>query len=114
MTVESEHLSDQQIKRYCRRKLTPAELLAADDHLGLCDLCYGRIDREQLCETFESVEATFYNAASAEFNHLTYEQLAMCVDDKLTEAERESLTAHLENCSQCETELNDLRSVKAE
>ena len=113
MTVASEHLSDQQIKRYRERKLKPAELLAADDHLAVCDVCYGRIDREELRETFKSVEATFHNAASVEFDHLTYEQLAMCVDDKLTEAERDNLNAHLENCSQCETELNELRSVKA-
>ena len=64
MTVASEHLSDQQIKRYCERKLTPAELLAADDHLATCDVCYGRIDRKELRETFKSVEATFHNAAS--------------------------------------------------
>lgn len=109
----SKHLSDKDIERYCEHAMSPAELLAADDHLAVCDACYGRIDHREIDDSFTHVEAALQEAADIEPNHLSYEQLTSCVDQRLTEAESEILNTHLQICSRCETELKELRSFKA-
>lgn len=44
MTPESpEHLTDEQVERYRRRTLPPAELLAVDDHIAGCPTCRRRL-----------------------------------------------------------------------
>ena len=37
------HLSEDDIVRYRGRDMPPTELLAADSHLALCDICHGRM-----------------------------------------------------------------------
>jgi hypothetical protein len=92
--------------------MPPAELLAADSHLALCDICHGRmIEWPGLSEKVGAATRAFDEAVAGEINHLTYEQLAALVDDQIGEIDREILMSHLDLCPPCETELNDLREV---
>ena len=43
MNETSEHLTDEQVERYRRRTLPPAELLAVDDHVQACPACRRRL-----------------------------------------------------------------------
>jgi len=105
----SEHLSMQQIERYRQRALSPAELLAADDHIAVCAPC-----RQQLAEAMRA-SFSFVRAGDvvSEPEHLEYEQLAAYVDSALDEVDREIVESHLELCAACVAEVRDLRAFRA-
>ena len=114
MDYTTTHLSDEDIARYCERKLQPVELLAADDHLGLCDSCYVRMGAVQgLDDKLLAAGKAFDAATDYEVTHLTYEQMVAMVDKSLDVFDREVIASHLELCRRCETELNELREVSA-
>ncbi|MCS6861930.1 MAG: zf-HC2 domain-containing protein, partial [Abditibacteriales bacterium] len=105
----SEHLSSQQIERYCQRALSSAELLAADDHIAACASCRQRL-AEAARDSFSFVPAS---AVVAQPEHLTYEQLEAYVDSALDEVDREIVESHLELCATCVAEVRDLRAFRA-
>ncbi|HEV8482193.1 MAG TPA: hypothetical protein VGV87_01435 [Blastocatellia bacterium] len=108
------HLSEDDIVRYRSRRMPPADLLAADAHLALCDPCHGRlIDWQKMSEKTGSAARAFDEAAQGEVTHLSYDQLAKLVDEELSDIDREIAESHLGLCSQCEIELNDLREVRS-
>ena len=112
MNFAPPHLSDEDLSRYCGRTLPPVELLAADDHLAICDACYARIGAaEGLDAKLLAASKAFDAANDFEATHLTYEQMAAMVDNRLDEIDREVIESHLELCRRCETELNELREV---
>jgi hypothetical protein len=105
----SEHFSTEQVRHYLRRSMTPAELLAADDHLSACDAC-----RERLAQAArpEALVSNLRSGLKAEARraprHLAYEQLAAYVDDSMGEVEREIVDSHLSVCPLCKEEMRDL------
>jgi hypothetical protein len=112
MNVPFNHLSEDEIARYCGRKMSPAELLTADKHLAVCDACYARLHETQGGKsTLIAASQAFHMAADSETPHLTYEQLTALVDHQLNAIDREIVESHLEFCSPCATELNELREV---
>ena len=114
MDEEMTHLSEEDIVRYRSRRMPPADLLAADAHLSLCDACHGRvIDWSKLNEKEAAASRAFDPAARSEVTHLTYDQLAGLLDDELGEIDREIAESHLDLCSLCATELNELRDFRS-
>jgi hypothetical protein len=114
MNYTATHLSNEDIARYCGRRMLPVELLAADDHLALCDACYSRMGAAQgLDDKLLAASKAFDLATDYEVTHLTYEQMAAMVDNGLDEIDREVIGSHLELCRRCQTELNDLREVSS-
>jgi anti-sigma factor RsiW len=108
------HLSEDDIVRYRGRNMPPTELLAADSHLALCDICHSRmIEWPVLSEKVSGAARAFDHAVAREITHLTYEQLAALVDDQIDDIDREILKSHLDLCPPCETEFNDLREVRS-
>jgi hypothetical protein len=109
----SEHFSIEQVAHYLQRRMTPAELLAADDHLSACEACRERL---RLSVRPEAVVSNLRSDLKAEARrapeHLAYEQLAAYVDDEMGEAEREIVDSHLSVCAQCKEELRDLFAFK--
>ncbi len=96
---------------YLGRKLPPADLLAADDHLGQCDLCFGKIAAH---ESLQSAAANFQNGflKTLEDDHLTYEQLALFVDGAGDDIEREIAEVHRKNCRDCAAQIDELRELR--
>ena len=89
-------------------------MLAADDHLVLCDACYARMCATQgLDDKLLAASKAFDAATDYEVTHLTYEQMAAMADNRLDDIDREVIGSHLELCPRCETELNDLREVSS-
>lgn len=93
--------------------MSPAELLAADDHLAACESC-----RRALAESaapgasFATLLNSYIAAPDTTATHLTYEQLAAYVDHDSNELEREAVEGHLGTCSQCKEEVRDLFAFK--
>ena len=110
MDKETNHLSEDDIARYRSRRMPPADLLAADAHLSLCDACHNRlIDWSRLNEKASAATRAFDEASRGEVTHLTYDELAGLVDDDLNAIDREIAESHLDFCSLCQTELSELR-----
>ena len=111
----SEHLAADQLERYRDRTMSPAELLAADDHLGTCKDCLNRVSAgEAEQSTFSFLRAGLRADAAAETHHLLYEQLEAYVDGAADDVESEVIESHLGMCPSCGTEVDDLRALKAE
>lgn len=64
----SDHIAADIIKDYLERKLKPAELLRADEHLAECDPCLRKA--EDLKRFSGIAEFEFFPAASDETGHL--------------------------------------------
>jgi hypothetical protein len=106
----SGHLSTEEKGRYLERAMSPAELLAADDHLAACDACrLSLAERATPGASFATLLGSFIDGPAA---HLTYEQLAAYVDHESDEREREMIEGHLGACSQCREEARDLFAFK--
>jgi anti-sigma factor RsiW len=109
------HLSAQDLERYRQRTLSPAEWLAAEDHIATCEACRRQLgEAEPLPEEVAALWAAFRPEAGAKPEHLSYEQLAAYVDDELDEVDREIVESHLELCPTCEAAVRDLRALQAE
>jgi anti-sigma factor RsiW len=109
-----EHLSAEGIERYRQRRLSPAELLVAGDHLTRCEACQQRLAQAHpVAEAVRSVRADLSAEAEAEPAHLSYEQVAAHVDGELDEVDREIVEGHLELCPSCAARLEELRAFQA-
>ena len=103
------HLSDKNLEDYQRRTMSPAELIAADDHLAICDDCSHRVRHSDDPENmYVNVPADVPTANTGESDHLSYDQLASYVDRQQDEVEREICDVHLQICKQCSDDLRDL------
>jgi len=107
-----QHLSENDISRYCNGQLSPDEILSLDDHLGRCRSCQvviGDDSERTLVQIMTALEAE----TDFEEDHLPYEQMAGYVDDDLTDVDREIVKSHLAFCSSCNAEVQDLLAMKA-
>lgn len=109
----SAHLSAETLERYCRRLLSPSELLDADDHLAACAAC-----RRSTSEVYSAgkilaaLRFDLQRAASFDFAHLSDEQMAAFIDHNLDAAERGIVKSHLTVCASCADEIDDLRAFR--
>jgi hypothetical protein len=54
----SDHLSDEELNRYRGRMMAPVDLLAANDHLAVCDRCYMRFGGDYLQAAYDLARAS--------------------------------------------------------
>lgn len=101
----SEHLSNDEIKIYLTREMKSADLLRADEHLAVCDTCFGKISVE--------AETDFLPLSANESEHLSYEQLEKFVDGKADEIEREIADVHLQTCGDCTAQFEGLSEMRS-
>lgn len=109
----SEHLSEQQLKQYRERFMSPAELLRFDEHLADCEWCRQQVRTgAQLGASFATLLADLGLEGSAPGAHVTYEQLADLVDARLTGVARTVVEKHLSVCAACEAESLSLSAFR--
>jgi anti-sigma factor RsiW len=109
----SAHLTARQIEGFNGRSASPAELLAAMNHIASCEACREQVSSEQKTRAaVVSLQADLSRQPNSD--HVSYEALARCVDDTLNQADREVLESHVGLCAHCADELADLRAFKAE
>jgi hypothetical protein len=110
----TEHLTGESIEDYRAGRASVAEVLAAQNHVVACAACRARLeaaveaDAAVLSLRRQMAQAAAPETPEAEF-HLLYEQLALYLDDKLDEVEREIADSHLSFCVDCAADLADLR-----
>ena len=110
----SEHLSGQMVKNYRQRLLSAAELLAAHDHIDLCETCRLQLFKiEQVPAEASTPRVAINNLADIIAEHPDFEDFAAYVDDQLDAIDREILRSHVEVCHGCAGELRDLLGFKA-
>jgi hypothetical protein len=106
-----EHVSSEQMERFCARILPETELTAVAGHLAGCQECHGQFIKT-LGRQRDGFPVSF--TLSPEFwlrhEHIDYEQLVDLADNKLDTADRELIDLHLKICAPCE---EDVRSFLA-
>jgi hypothetical protein len=105
------HLLTDDIKKYLNRRMTPAELLAADDHLAVCDECIQQV-RASPYFPAGATDLDFLRPASGETGHLSYEQLTGYADETADSVEREIAELHLTVCRDCQEDLKGIGEMK--
>ena len=106
----TEHLSTEIVERFHRQALAAAERIAFRHHLLKCDSC-----RQQILNTqTESVALTALSnhllvETDEEPYHLEYETIQAYVEGTLDRVDRATADMHLEICSECSHEVEDLR-----
>lgn len=109
----SEHLSDKLLTRYLAGTLTQAELLAFDAHLQACAVCQAQLAELPAVQTaWRRLQANL--SAPAMIEHLPYETLAAYTDHSLPAALQAVVETHLQTCSLCTAEVEDLRALQYE
>lgn len=110
----AEHISNEAFERYNARRSDAAETLEVQAHIGECAAC-----REKLAQVFDAEKAFAglrndfaFDDFADEPEHLPYENLALFVDGKMDEVEREIAESHLAICENCARDASDLRSYR--
>ena len=101
------HLSDTELRNFKASALAPDELLRADDHLSTCADCRARA-------VALNQAASYVNHLSALVSepeiHLSDDELQLFVQGLMEPAAQEAARHHLENCSTCAGQVDDLRN----
>jgi len=105
----TQHLSAEQIKRYISRKLSASDLLFANDHLSVCDVCMSEI-RAVYDPDPSAIQGMLFS--DMDDLHLTYEQMSNFVDGSINEVDREIVDVHTALCEPCASEIADLRQLR--
>ncbi|HYM00899.1 MAG TPA: hypothetical protein VEZ90_18220 [Blastocatellia bacterium] len=109
----SEHISNERIDGYQQGRLGPDELLSVGEHLAECAACRElMVDAGHLQEAVSAVARELEAATGEHPAHLSPEQIAAYVDDRLDDAALKEADTHLEVCSGCYVELMELRRLK--
>jgi hypothetical protein len=131
------HLSDDTLKSYRGRTLTPTALLDADDHLAECEGCRARLAGEAAAAAATVTPAASAAVARVGSNapavvlagalsrdaaddldagrpfHMSADLLGGYVDGTLDEIDAEIAESHLASCAKCREEAEDLRRFRA-
>lgn len=109
----SAHLSNQIIESYRLQKLTPSELLDADDHIGTCERCRELLFLESgLTDTVPLLKSELMSAPELIPMHLGYLLSSSYLDGQLVEPDIELVQEHLKSCTNCAIDLYDLALFK--
>lgn len=111
----SEHLTSQSIELFRKGLMSPVELLQAGDHLSACPACREQAaGRMVMDKVFNSLNADLNSAGALEAStHLSYEQTAAYVDQRMDDVEREIANSHLQLCEECKEDVRDLSAFRA-
>lgn len=108
----TEHLTGEAIELYRTRRSSTAGTLAAQRHVAACEDCRARlaaaVEADAALSGFRDQLARGDDDFGAD-SHLPYEELALYIDGRLDEVEREIADSHLSFCEDCAADLADLR-----
>lgn len=113
----SEHLTGEAIELYCAGKTPAAQTLAVQAHVFACPECRVRLEsrvgvESALLNLRGQLAQTAGSDSLEEETHLSYEQLALYIDNKLDAVEREIADSHLVICDDCAADLSDLQQYR--
>lgn len=112
MEREQIHLTDSEIEHFRLRAMTSVERRRLDAHVNVCEDCLQRIvNPTHSGLAFTSLREAFLPSADEEPFHLSSEELRRYVAEDLDEADRIVFESHLESCSRCNQEADDLQAA---
>ncbi len=92
-----------------------AELQLVFDHVKVCQSCRQMLgEAQQTQATFKALRTALKAEARDPLTHLRYEQLVAYVDQTADEVEREIVESHMEICSSCAADAQDLQAFQEE
>ena len=107
------HLSDREIEAYRSRTASPEQLLVVNGHIFECDQCYRLLESpDKLRMAYDAMSNDFKAALLYWHEHLDYGQLAGYVDGTLDAKVREPVSAHIEQCEECASEVREFVVLK--
>ena len=112
----SVHLTDKEIRKYHEHSLTAQRVLTADLHLNECEECAKKLHELSvlsITKRISNLRRDFHETGRLEHDHISYEELEALTDGKLDDVEREIVQSHIELCSQCRKEAEDLRNFRS-
>lgn len=111
-----EHLTQEQIEAYSRRRMPAAEWLSVSDHLHGCETCQGWLQSAQNGDAafFELRSQVFDETAPNSAAHLSLQQAAEYVDRSLSGEGLQLVNDHLAHCEECLFAVADLRAFRNE
>jgi hypothetical protein len=112
MDTTRQHLTDEELAAYSRWQLPIEQLMAVDEHLAGCELCYARSRGDERLEPF----ATFIRdnlRDAAVLDCLSFEQIAAIAnDDNIMAEDRQYIEDHLALCKECKDLAQDFRRTR--
>jgi tetratricopeptide (TPR) repeat protein len=103
------HLNREELEAYQRRALAAGDLLAASRHVAECRECAAR-----LRANMGSAGVARLAAEDDDEGHLSYEQIEAYVDERISTRERAEVDAHVHQCRDCASDLEDVREFAAQ
>jgi len=108
------HLTEEQVRSYCERSLTAADLLRASSHIAECDSCRARIASSSDLHPGAQAFQTVLDTESVTPAHLTYDEIAAYVDGQLSGQEGVHVQTHARECSLCGNDIAQMEALKRE
>lgn len=100
--LESEHIEESRIERFCVSALPEEELIASAEHLAKCVSCHDSfVACLKLQKGSDQLSFTLAPEYWLQHEHLDYEQLAALADKTLDAEDRQILDTHLRACAMC-------------
>ena len=110
-----EHLTQKQVEDFSLHQLSPAELLAASDHLDECEVCRVRVEGALSGDVaFLALHEEAFGENGFDSAHLTAAQTADYVDQNIAGEALQMVDDHLSGCEQCAVAVADLRAFRNE
>ncbi len=111
------HPSEQQIIGYCQQKLAADQLLMMSEHLQDCALCSERLTSVLKANKGDTWAGNFPTGKLPALDtdassHLSYEQVVSLIDNALDTTELLTINSHLQACTRCQSEVQDLLQFK--
>jgi len=108
----ADHLTPQQIQGYRQRALDADERLRVSEHLYACDDCR-RLVKSGIAPTAlaDSLKADADESQVDE--HLTAEEMAAYVEEKIDAEDRLFVQAHIQGCTACAFQIKELQQFRA-
>ena len=108
------HLSGEEIEAYRTRSTSPEKFLEMNDHICSCDQCSRHFESpEKVRKAYDAILKELRVETTHWPEHMAYEQLAGFVDDTLDQTDREAVSAHIEDCTECSSDIKEMRALKA-
>ncbi|HEU4388564.1 MAG TPA: hypothetical protein VFV34_12255 [Blastocatellia bacterium] len=112
MDTTRQHLTDEELEAYSRWQLPVERLIAADEHLASCDLCFSWSRGDEELESFAMSVRDNLREAGA-LNCLSFEQIAGFVNGKrIAPHDRQYIEDHLELCRECRDLAHEFRGIR--
>ena len=112
MKQEKEHLTEQEVADFQRLLMNSADRRKVDAHVATCADCLERLlDSSHSSLAFNSLTEAFLPSAGEKPFHLSREELKRFHDEGLDEADRIIFESHLEICSECNLEADNLQAA---